>query len=261
MNIDQHESDASWYRDVPIRKPQQRMRAIIGTHAPSGLAGAFALPENVRNSTHTPIFFVSSTGAVTPCHKSGMKPSPAGPPSGAVRRYRLCHPLSLDKHMNTPLELKQPTGNNKTLWAVVGILGVVLLAMGATVIRIQSRPFEPRTVVLPQPAQAPVAQATAPQATSATLTTATRTSTTVTTAEATAAVGPSNAAAPAAPTDQANNMPSALSDKAQDATENAASQAIQITAKPRPVLPRTPEPAVARPPAATASAKVSPAAQ
>lgn len=37
---------------------------------------------------------------------------------------------------------------SKSLWAAVGVLGVAVLAMGATLIQLQSRPQEPRTAVL-----------------------------------------------------------------------------------------------------------------
>ncbi len=37
---------------------------------------------------------------------------------------------------------------NKPLWAAVGVLGVAVLAMGATLVHIQTRPEEPRVAVL-----------------------------------------------------------------------------------------------------------------
>jgi outer membrane lipoprotein SlyB len=44
---------------------------------------------------------------------------------------------------------------NKPLWAAVAVLGVAVLAMGATLIRIQTRPEEPRLAVLAAAATPP----------------------------------------------------------------------------------------------------------
>ena len=126
--------------------------------------------------------------------------------------------------MNSPTDTPAP-GGSKTLWAATLVLIVVVLAMGAALIRIQSRPIEPRMSVLPQ--ATPLTHATAP-----------------------AALASSEVVEP--------NLPPALMDKAQKAIENKATQAIDITAKPRPVLPRQPEPAVARPPAPDASNATTP---
>lgn len=60
--------------------------------------------------------------------------------------------------MSVMIEAPKPaTPANKTLWAAVGVLSVAVLAMGATLIRIQSKPDEPRLAVLPT--TAPVAAA------------------------------------------------------------------------------------------------------
>ncbi|MBK7050855.1 MAG: glycine zipper 2TM domain-containing protein [Rhodoferax sp.] len=60
--------------------------------------------------------------------------------------------------MNTPYDMPQaPASANKPLWAAVAVLGVAVLAMGATLIRIQSRQAEPSLAVVPAasaPAQA-----------------------------------------------------------------------------------------------------------
>jgi hypothetical protein len=116
---------------------------------------------------------------------------------------------------------------SKTLWAATLVLLVVVLAMGAALIRIQSRPIEPRLVWVGQHAQTPAAQ-TAASAT---------------------------ASAPIAAENHEKNMAPAHTDKAHQAINNEAST---ITAKPRPVLPRQPEPAVARPPELGSSDTASP---
>ena len=68
--------------------------------------------------------------------------------------------------MNMPIEPIKSTSNvNKPLWAAVGVLGVAVLAMGATLIRIQTKPEEPRLAVLSAVAPAPlVAASSAPLA-------------------------------------------------------------------------------------------------
>lgn len=51
--------------------------------------------------------------------------------------------------MNTLNDQSKPTPTaNKPLWAAVGVLGIAVLAMGATLIRIQAKPEEPRLAVL-----------------------------------------------------------------------------------------------------------------
>jgi outer membrane lipoprotein SlyB len=54
--------------------------------------------------------------------------------------------------------LKTPTPSptpSKPLWAAVGVLGVAVLAMGATLVHIQTQPEEPSLVVLSPAASAP----------------------------------------------------------------------------------------------------------
>lgn len=135
-----------------------------------------------------------------------------------------------------------PTGS-KTLWAATLVLVVVVLAMGAALIRIQSQPLEPRMAVLPQPATAasrPTDDGVASRSTPATGATI-----------ATSAV-------PVSPSFIEQNRPIALMNKGQEAIKNGANQAIEITDKPRPVLPHQPEPAVARPPALSPSDRPAP---
>ena len=62
--------------------------------------------------------------------------------------------------MNIPIEPIKSTSNvNKPLWAAVGVLGVAVLAMGATLVRIQTQPEEPRLAVLSAVAPAPLVAA------------------------------------------------------------------------------------------------------
>ena len=64
--------------------------------------------------------------------------------------------------MNTPLDINKPaTTANKPLWAAVIVLGVAVLGMAATLIRIQTKPEEPRLAVLSAPA-APASATPAP---------------------------------------------------------------------------------------------------
>jgi hypothetical protein len=117
----------------------------------------------------------------------------------------------------TPANTEPSASVSKTLWAALLVLVVVVLAMGATLIRIQGRPVEPRMVVLPTP-------------------------------------DPTKAA-PATPKDNTLNASVAPMDKASNTIDNVASHpAVEVTARPRPVLPRTPEPALLRPPSVGASA-------
>jgi flagellar basal body-associated protein FliL len=155
--------------------------------------------------------------------------------------------------MNLPTPAPVP-GSKIRLWVALLVMLVLLLAMGATLMRIQSRPFEPRPVVLPKSAQTPVAQA-APSVTPPAKPAA------ATPLDTSATAGSANLTIPTIPINQATNMPQALANQAQGATENKVNQAIQITAQPRPVAPRTSEPAVARPPAAGAPASATPATQ
>lgn len=51
--------------------------------------------------------------------------------------------------MSATLETTKPTASvNKPLWAAVAVLGVAVVAMGATLLRIQSHPDEPRLAAL-----------------------------------------------------------------------------------------------------------------
>lgn len=100
------------------------------------------------------------------------------------------------------------TGSKKALWAAVAVVMVIVLAMGATLIRIQTQAPEPRLVVLPA-MEAPPAIA------------------------ASAVASASNEAASSAAT-----LPPA----------SAAVDPRLATNKPRIVHPRTSEPAVARAP-------------
>ncbi len=54
-----------------------------------------------------------------------------------------------------PEPAKSTSPANKPLWAAVGVLGVAVLAMGAALINIQTRPEEPRLAVLSAVAPAP----------------------------------------------------------------------------------------------------------
>jgi len=51
--------------------------------------------------------------------------------------------------MAAPRSTPPPTGSKKALWAAVTVVMVIILAMGATLIRIQTAAPEPRLVVLP----------------------------------------------------------------------------------------------------------------
>ncbi len=126
--------------------------------------------------------------------------------------------------MNAPLNRRPPSSNgNKTIWAAVAVLVVVVLAMGAALIRIQHQPVEPRMAVLPAQPQKTIAseaekfkqnQAIAPINK--------------------ASVATNNVATTEAPSSQNSNP---------------------VSATPQVVHPQTPEPAVARPPPAPQSIK------
>ena len=64
-------------------------------------------------------------------------------------------------HRSSPAKV----GSNKVLWAGVAIVVIILLVMGAALIRIQAQPQEPRLVALPTteapPTHAPPAVANA----------------------------------------------------------------------------------------------------
>ena len=184
-------------------------------------------------------------------------------------------PTSASAHTSTNAPAPASNGS-KALWAAALVLGVVVLALGATLIRIQSQPIEPRMSVLPQPSQVassandgaasastPELGSTpaAPDATSAAVSAAvTRTASAPATPTASAAVAATiaNPATPVNPDFIEQNRPQALKDKAQAAIENIAKQTIEITDKPRLVLPRQPEPAVLRPPGMGASNTATP---
>ena len=143
--------------------------------------------------------------------------------------------------MNPSITPTPATGNNKTLWAAIGVLGVAVLAMGATLIRIQSQPIEPRTAVLAPAGQNVVSAATAqasapvaavvPPATEPMATTSTHSQTSVPKAKVITA-----------------NTPQAKVKHAQAATTSVATEVFEPSASPKAVYPQNPEPAVARPP-------------
>lgn len=62
--------------------------------------------------------------------------------------------------MNTPFETPKPTSAiPKSLWAAVGVLGIAVVAMGAALIRMETRPEEPRLAALSAAAPAPLVAA------------------------------------------------------------------------------------------------------
>jgi len=124
--------------------------------------------------------------------------------------------------MPSPTDTPAPDGR-KTLWAATLVLVVVVMAMGAALIRIQSRPIEPRLAVLPKPSPTP--------------------------------------ATPTTPKKQAANTISAPANQASSAMGNAAGSATEISARPQPVMPNKAEPAVLRPPEMGASVPVHPESQ
>lgn len=128
--------------------------------------------------------------------------------------------------MNAPIESTQTARTNKTLWIAIGVLGVAVLGMGATLVRMQSQPLEPSTVLLPTEAEtalAPVATASIPMGTESMITEPALEKTSPPVDQPKPAAK-TNTAKPAAPKPQV------------------------FTAKPQPVLPQSPEPAVARAP-------------
>jgi outer membrane lipoprotein SlyB len=161
-----------------------------------------------------------------------------------VLRYRFVLPQYFkETPMNTSVSPTQTTGSNKTLWAAIAVLGVAVLAMGATLIRIQSQPTEPRTAVLEHPtavlasapvsapSSAPLAQASAP-------------------AMAPAMQKPpvNQAVAPHKPAVLTSNRTAAHTQQAHATTNSGANEVFLPSASPKPVRPQNPEPAVARPP-------------
>lgn len=142
---------------------------------------------------------------------------------------------------NTPT-----SSSNKPLWAAVAVLGVAVLAMGASLLRTQNPPVEPRMAVLPAVA---AASESAPALSS----------------QAASATAPQDT--PAAPVAGGQTLPVAPAIKAKPHTTNVlvaqnksgpiaikkeTTEVFEPTAGPRVVLPQNPEPAVAR---ATAPAR------
>lgn len=91
--------------------------------------------------------------------------------------------------MSATLETPKSTSPvNKPLWAAVGVLGIAVIAMGAALIHIQTRPQEPKLAVL---------SATAPAPTEAASSTAALSAAPAAPADGTKALPPKRAAAPA----------------------------------------------------------------
>jgi len=133
---------------------------------------------------------------------------------------------------------------NKPLWAAIAVLGLAVLAMGATLIRVQSQPLEPQSAVSATPATladtsvSGVASAAASPDATVPATTAT-------------GGGPASLATKIQP--HTTNVPLAQMNKSLNDAKNITSDAIEPVAAPRVVLPQNGEPAVAR---VTAPARV-----
>lgn len=148
--------------------------------------------------------------------------------------------------MNTTLDTLPQAGSNKKLWAAIGVLGVAVLAMGATLIRIQTQPAEPRLAVVEPAATTSVAAvASAPQAAASSEVVITETApppapTSVVTAPVTAKAENSH-----------KNKPVTHASKAPAATHKAAPQDAHAApaTTPQPVPLASDEPAVAHAPA------------
>ena len=173
-------------------------------------------------------------------------------------------PTHTPAHAPATTQPPAPTGS-KTLWAATSVLVVVVLALGAALIRIQSQPLEPRMAVLPQPATAAsdttddgVVSISTPATEATPRATGDASAAALTAASAVTGATLATTAVPARPRFIEQNKPPALMNKAQVAIKNVTIQTIEITDKPRPVLPRQPEPAVARPPALGASDTATP---
>lgn len=137
--------------------------------------------------------------------------------------------------MNSAVSPGQTSGTNKPLWVAIAVLGVAVLAMGVTLIRIQSQPAEPHTAVLPAlSASAPVAQTSA--AASPVI------ASSASTAQATSPTGVVK------PHVSTQNKPVAHVKQARTATNSGATEVFEPSASPRVVHPQNPEPAVARAP-------------
>lgn len=157
--------------------------------------------------------------------------------------------------MNTPTphaSTSPASASNKPLWAAIAVLGVAVLAMGATLIRIQSQPAEPRMAVLPAPSAPaetaasapalPALTALAPQVAPSSQPTAAHNSQTNS--------HTSNNKALTRPQTSMPNKPLAPVKQAQSTPYSGATEVFEPSANPRAVQPRNPEPAVARAPEA-----------
>ena len=139
-----------------------------------------------------------------------------------------------------------PANSNKKLWAAIAVLGVAVLAMGATLIRIQSQPVEPRMAMADA-----AGAASAASAASAPLAAASEVIITETAMPAASAAPAAITTTPAVkPESSKQNKPLAHTNKAQAATTKEVTQAPKSTpaAAPVPLPLPADEPAVARTP-------------
>ena len=153
--------------------------------------------------------------------------------------------------MNTLVSPGQTSGSNKTLWAAIAVMGVAVLAMGATLIRIQSQPTEPRLSVLPALSASAAHPASAPEAQTSAAAGAANSAASATTAKSAPMAQPSNSTAQVKSSVSTQNKPLAPVKKAQTATNSGATEIFEPSANPKVVHPQNPEPAVARPPEPT----------
>jgi outer membrane lipoprotein SlyB len=147
---------------------------------------------------------------------------------------------------NQAFDTPAPAGNNKTLWAAIAVLGVAVLAMGATLIRIQSQPVEPRIAIadLPTTLQTAATAASAP-ATAASADIITET------AQAPVNTPVTVPTQPLAKAEKTKQKPTpAHVNKSSDATHKEANKVTEVhaSASPQPVQLPADEPAVARAP-------------
>ncbi|MBP9149150.1 MAG: glycine zipper 2TM domain-containing protein [Rhodoferax sp.] len=144
-----------------------------------------------------------------------------------------------------------PAGNNKKLWAAIAVLGVAVLAMGATLIRIQTQPVEPRIAIADVAGAAPAASAAASAAATPPSVASSDTIITETAQEATSAPAAAVASPAVKVADSKPKPAPAHTSKAPKATHNAANSHTDsaITTTPQPVQAPIDEPAVARAPA------------
>lgn len=158
--------------------------------------------------------------------------------------------------MNTstsPVSAPATSASNKTLWAAIAVLGVAVLAMGATLIRIQSQPTEPRMAVLPAPSAPAETAASAPALPSLTAAPAPLVATSskpLATHNNQANSHTSHNTALNRPQTSMPNKPLAPVKQAQSTPYSGATEVFEPSASPRAVQPRNPEPAVARAPEA-----------